>query len=278
MNTETYRDLANHYYRKILGINLNDLLRYAVGTLLILVIGFFLFRACSSTVVERDDYKIGRDPSWLPLQLFDKERNMSAFTSDLLFEIARRQKIHLELFDSNSDELIPELHDGFYDGILSSITPTSINRSLYEFSDPIFKLGPVLIVKNNSSITSLKDLNYKIIGIRAGSPATPELQTFSDITVQTYQNILPALFDLEKGTLDAVLMEALPAHVYLTGLFVSKFKIVTEPLTNLAIHLVARRDKHDSKLIERFNDGLKSMQDDGSYEALLKKWSLPLRE
>jgi ABC-type amino acid transport substrate-binding protein len=170
------------------------------------------------------------------------------------------------------------LNDGFYDGILSSITPTPINRSLYEFSDPIFKLGPVIIVKKNSTIKNLNDLNYKNVGIRTGSPATPELQTLSNVTIQSYQNILTALFDLDKGTLDAILMETLPAHVHLSGLFVGKFKIVTEPLTNLAIRLIAKRDKHDDKLIERFNEGLKSMQADGSYQALLKKWSLPLRE
>ena len=272
MNIESYIVFANYYYRKAIRIYF----RYVAGVLLLLMIGFGIFRACSSTTEEDNGlYHIARDPNWNPLQLFDKEKNMSAFTNELLFEIARREKIHLELLRATSDDLLDGLKDGNYDGILSSIRPGAINRDLYEFSDPIYLLGPVLIVRSSSNIASLSDLQYKVLGVRQVS-SNPELQTFADISIRNYENVLSALMDLDRGLIDAVLMESLPAYQYLLGIFNGKLKIVSKPMTDLGIRLVARHDgKSETRLIHRFNEGLKAVKADGTYDALLTKWGLP---
>lgn len=268
MNVEIYFDYVNYYYRKMIAINW----RYVAIVILALLALFGIFRACSSTLLIGEHYRIGYDTSWYPLQLMERERGMSAFMSELFSEIAKGKKMRLELVQSNQDFLVLNLNNKEFDGILSAMTPTPSNRYMYDFSDPIYLLGPIVVVKSSSNIKTLKDLQYKNVGIKTISPAIQELKTYAEITTYAYDNMLTALSDLEKGNVDAVLIDPLQAQVYLSG-FANRLKVVAGPLSTLAIRLVVRKD--EKEFLKRFNEGLKEMKENGDYKALLKRWNLP---
>lgn len=237
--------------------------------ILLLSVIFISFFSCSKES-KKNIYKIGRDVNWSSVNLQGREKNMSAFVEELLQEVSLREQIKIQLYSIKGDGLIHAL-DRQYDGVLSSLTPS--NLSDYLFSDPFYLLGPVLLTRESTKISSLKDIEGMIVGIPG------ELSTvftgdilFPSVHFVTYENVNRALSNLLSNSLDGVILNSIPAYAYVTGYYAGKVKVVTPPLTDLGLRLVAT--KHSPELIKYFNKALKDMMEDGTYERLLKRWDL----
>lgn len=246
-----------------------------IGIILGLLILFGVRSCVYSEPHEKTYYRVARDSTWYPTELYGKEKNMIAFSNDLITEIAQREKIRIELLIKPSGTLLHGLDYNEYDGILSSLAPNVNTRDFYEFSDPFYLLGPVLVVPAKSTIKSLKDLEGETIGVLSASPTIYSVQHYANIELRSYDNVLHAFNDLENNVIDGVLIDALLAYTYtISGLYSGKLIVATAPLTEDGLRLVAHHDKSGEKLIKSFNAGLKSTMADGTYDALLRKWEL----
>lgn len=246
-----------------------------IALILIILIFFGLFRSCSTSEKKgKSTYHIARDLNWAPLSLMGKERNMRAFSDELLFAIANKAHLRISLLAVNYGYLLEGLDAGKYDGILSVLTPNVVNQTHYLFSDPFYLLGPVLVVQENSPINSLDQMEGKIVGIKNGSSSVYNVEHFPSILILTYDNMILALEDLVNNKVDGVIMDAWPAHVNVQGNYKGKLKIVTPPFTKEGLRLVTLREPEYAHLVESFNEGLEELKKDGVYDELLKSWDL----
>lgn len=245
-----------------------------IGMILVLIL-FGIIRACTTSAgITKPTYRIARDSTWYPLDLSDKGRSMVGFSNDLIMEIATRQKFNVEFFFDTYEHLMPGLDLNQYDGILSSLTPTSTIKESYDFSEPFYLLGPVLVTQNTANYTSLEQMSGKIIGIPSGSSMIFDIETFPAILIRSYDNPITALSDLNNHLIDGAILNMVYAYTYATGIFKGKLKIVTEPMTDYGLRMVTRHDPSSDHLIQMFNDGLQSLEKDGTYSHLLQKWGL----
>lgn len=219
-------------------------------------------------------YRIARDIDIQTYQYLDKEKNILGFTDELLVAIAKDNEIEIQFFNALSTNLYEGLNLGFYDAIVSNTRPTSILRENFVFSDPFFLLGPVLIVPANSSVTSLQQMEGKVVGIESGASVVFDIETYPSIVIVPYENVFGALDTLTAGKIDGVIMGALSAHIYIPNLYPSKLKIATKPLTKEGIRLVAKKGAEGEEFIEVFNKGLSQYQENGQYEKLITHWGL----
>jgi len=250
-----------------------------ISVSLILVCVFFLvwggFRACSAPRGPDPDqlYRIGRDPTWYPLNLMGKEKNVLAFSNDLLLTIAKRQKIRLELVGVNSSVLFEGLDRDEFQGVISSMMPNVLNNRRYDFSEPFFLVGPVLIVREDSNIKSLEEMKDRIIGIKSDVPVSLSISKYP-VYYKSYSSMTDAFNDLIQKRIDGMLMPILQADTYINTFHHNEFKVVTPPLTDEGLRLITRKNPIAEYLLDQFNEGLHQMYKDGAYAALLKKWDL----
>ena len=113
--------------------------------ILIIFVGLLLFAACTEFPGKKI-YRIARDPSWYPLNLLGKERQLLAFSDELFLAIARDQGINIVLLKTSSVSLFPGLFQHHYDAVISTMPPTSFNRRRFNISNPYYLVGPVLVV------------------------------------------------------------------------------------------------------------------------------------
>ena len=203
-----------------------------------------------------------------------KDMNMTAFTTDLLTAIAKETKFNFQIIPGSTENLLNDLDDGDYDAVLSVLSPTPYNQEKYSFSNPFYLTGPVVIVPKSSPVHSLSDLQGLDVAIRAGSSTAYTLQKIPSVSLITYDNINVALDDLDRGKIDAVIMDSIPAYSLIQWLYSGKEKIVTAPLTNSGLRLIAKHDSSSEELIKRFNEGLEIVKKNGTYHSLLNKWDL----
>lgn len=246
---------------------------YGCLFLILLCVGF-VFRSCSSNQDKGKIYTIARDPNWYPSNLMGKEKNMTAFSDDLLMSVGRAEDFRFHINNSSSDSLISGLLSDEYDGVLTQLLSTGKMRETLLFSDPYVLLGPVLVTMIDSQIDSIEEMSGKTIGIESGSSTLFDTKKYPSIIIATYDNIFKALGALNNDKIDGVLIDAIPAHIYIKTFYPTRLRVATKPLTNDGLRLIAIKNSHNEKLIEAFNKSLKTFQENGDYEEMIKKWGL----
>ena len=234
-----------------------------------------LIRACSitSATIPTTLYRIGYDESWYPLSLYGKERNMAGFVTDLLGEISRDTKLRMVLYPMTGSSMYPELDNGNIEGILSFVQPTVSMQDRYLFSDPIYLIGPVLIVSSSNKANSMKSMEGKIVGVKRGSTLIFD-EPYPPMQIVPYDNMSTAFSDLVANRIDGIVINALEAFLQLQGLYAKELRVATPPLTKEGLRLIVRKEGEGTQFIELFNEGLKQSRDDGQYNAIRDKWTL----
>jgi polar amino acid transport system substrate-binding protein len=221
-----------------------------------------------------DVYKIGMDSTWYPLALYGKEHCTTAFTTDLLFAIARNQSIKMDIVRTGHKRLLEMLDDEQVDGVLTSLLPDRATEDKYYFSDPYYRFGAVLVVRKESDIHSILELPKKRVGVKRSSPVLYRVQIDPTASIIPYENQMKMFQDLSEKNVDAILLDQLLLYVYFGSLYKDQFKVVTLPLTNDGLRLVTLKERYTKELIDLFNAGLKNLQEDDIYNELLDKWEL----
>jgi polar amino acid transport system substrate-binding protein len=219
------------------------------------------------------EFKVGVDPTWAPLQFSDRQDNITAFSTELLTEIGKIQKIPFVRVTKNWDDLLQGLKQQEYEAILSSMPPYLFNQKLFNFSEVYLALGPVLVVGIDSPIDSIDHLQGKEIAVISGSSTDLLLQKAPGVLIRYYPSDPLALNDIINGTIEGALIDILTATAYCSDLYQNELKIVTPPLTDEGLRLITLYGKAGN-LVKKFNSGLDRLKKDGSYNKLLDKWGL----
>jgi glutamine transport system permease protein len=217
-------------------------------------------------------YTIGIDTTWHPLHLHGAEHNMSAFASELIFNIAQDQGIKIGLIRSGHKCVYDMLDDGKVDGVLAPV-PKNTNQDYY-YSEPVYRYGAVIIVKKGSDIKSLSDLEKRRVAVKRGSPILYRLALDPKVIVLLYDNPIIALENVSKGEYDAVVMDQLLTFLYYGGTYKEGLRTAGPPLTTEALRLVTLKRANQEELVEKFNAGLKHLKEEGTYRQMLEDWGL----
>ncbi len=238
------------------------------------IILLLIWKSCFSSHNLKATYIIGEDPLWSNINLMGMNRAVTAFSKDLLHEIAIIEKTEMNLDSVNGNNLLQELDSDAFSGMLTSLIPSPVNQMKYVFSDNFLPTGLVLVTSTNTHVKGWNEFAKKIIAIPSHVPTGLDLSKLSDMQFQPYENILNALADLDSGKIDGAIFPLFPAYVYTKTFYEGKLQIATSPLTPEGLKLVAKNNPHGKKLIELFNSGLKEIKQNGIFDSLLVDWGL----
>lgn len=199
---------------------------------------------------------------------------MVGFTNELMRLAAKSEKFGYQILESGPLSLVERLNRGDFDGIFSTMSPNSINRNRYAFSEPIYLAGPVVIVPQDSPINSLQDLQGKIVGVPSGEMGVYMIENLPLFLIIPYGTLSQALDAMTVGNNDAVIANILDATSFVRGVMRGTIKIVTPPLNDYGIRLVTKKGSAETAFLSHFDNSLKTLYETGVYDRLLDKWSL----
>lgn len=249
-------------------------------TAVILLLAVYFLRSCVRNDIQKKNiYLIGRNSNWYPLQLYGKEKNLQAFTNDLLTVVSKEAGVHFHIAESSASTLLGHLNDEVYDIIITSIRPNALTRKNHLFSELIYETGPVLIVREDSPFHSLLELKGLTIGAVEGTSLIFNAVRASganlyELTFITYPNINQALDVLLRNYIDGVIADTLPAYALTEGFYKGRIKVITAPLNDEGLRLMTLKNPSSQALIEEFDILIDKLKHDGTYDALLEKWNL----
>lgn len=239
-----------------------------IGQLSALICGI-----CGCSGPQSTIFKIAVDPTWYSLDLIGRQKNVLAFSIELLQEIAKQEHLNLSLVRMGSDNLLWGLKEKRYHAVLSTLTPYVFYQRKYSFSKPYLMTGPALVLPSKEKKFSLSEMQGKEIGIIKGSEAALLLQMYPGVLIRYYDLAPEALNALAQGHVDAVVLDVLLARSYVQDLFQGVLKIEGPLLNDQGLRLVTLYNEH-TFLRRRFDKALKILKTNGKYDKLLSKWGL----
>jgi polar amino acid transport system substrate-binding protein len=218
--------------------------------------------------------------AYTPLNFADPKTGQGiGWEYDAFNEIARRLNLKVEWTLSSWDTMIQGVQQGLYDVGMDGISITDERKKQVDFSDPYMLSQQFMLVRaNESRFTDAKSLGAGdkfLIGAQSG---TTNFYTALDVTGTDDKNPSPRikLFDtfgatvaaLKAGDVDAVFMDNASAAGYM-GASPNSFKIAGDPVGHDEFGFIF---KTGSDLVQPVNAAIKAMKDDGTLDALNKKW------
>lgn len=189
------------------------------------------FTSANSTDVSLQKIKdkktliLGLDDSFPPMGYQDEKGNIIGYDIDLAKEVCSRIGVELKLQPIKWEEKEMELNKGNIDCIWNGMTITDERKDAMNMSEPYMENRQVVVSLKNSKISKLTDLANKSVVLQKGSTAVDALDSRTDIKdiikdktpVEVDNNVL-AMYELRRGSSDAVVMDEVVARYYISHL------------------------------------------------------------
>lgn len=188
--------------------------------------------------------------------------------------VAEKLGLELQIDDMEFTSALLAVQNNSADMIFGALSYREDRDEVMDFTDPYATGVQVVIVPEDSDITSLDDLNGKLIGTQAGTTgytyasASPEENGFGEENVRAYDNGATAVQALLGGQIDAVIIDDGPARQYVAandGLTILDTPWVEEDYC-------AAVDEGNSALLYAINTALNELIDDGTVQSIQDKY------
>lgn len=228
--------------------------------------------AVVSTVVD-GELIWGTNASFPPYESIDNNE-VVGIDADIAAELGARLGLEASVENMEFDAIIPAVTSGKVDIGIAGMTVNEERLVNVSFSTPYVEAGQVIIVPEGSDITSVDDLNGKIIGVQRGTTGDDyvsdtengvepgEVQRFSS-AVETGQALL-------TNKVEAVVLDNQPAKSIVNAN--EGLEILPEPLTSEQYAICVSKD--NEALLDAINAALADMEADGTLQAILDAYLL----
>lgn len=221
---------------------------------------------------------VGTDATYPPMESVDAQSNqIVGFDVDVMNELGKLANFTPEFQNTGFDTIFAALQSKQFDAVMSSVTITDERKKIVAFSEPYITVGQVIVVQNdNTTITGPEQLASAQVGVQTGTTgeeAALSVGKVPDSNVRRYQTIDLAFADLANGTIDAVVVDSVPAADYSRQpQYEGKVKIVGEPFTTEDYGIAVQQG--DTELLNAINAGIAQLKGNGTIDQLKQKYNI----
>ena len=224
----------------------------------------FSLVACTS---KKDELVMATNAEFPPYEFHEGDK-IVGIDVEICQAIADEMGRELVIEDMAFDSVITSVYTGKADLGAAGLTVTEDRLKNINFSTPYATAAQVIIVLDDSEISSPDDLIGKTIGVQLGTTGDIYAEDIEDATLERYNKGFEAVQALLQGKIDAVIIDNEPAKVYVSqneGL-----KIVDEAFTyeEYAIAIA----KNNTELLDEVNSAIAKLKESGKLDEIVNKY------
>lgn len=244
-----------------------------IGVIIASFTAFLLVK--KSQVKEKTSVVLGFDPNVPPMGFTDQNGNYVGFDLDLAKEVFESQNMSVTFQPIDWDSKEMELNSGNIDLIWNGLSYTPEREQNMLLTKAYMKNRQVVIVKNDSDISKLNDLQNKNVCVQKGSTGA---EAFYDngISKKCKQiidlpDMVSCLNEVKVGTSDATVVDESVARYYLSqNSLQDKFKILDEEISTEDYVISVKKGNNGLK--NKIEDGLSKIIESGKAKEISEKW------
>ena len=230
------------------------------------------FAACAES---KETLTMATNASFPPYEYVEGDQ-VVGIDPEIAAAVCEKMGYDLEIVDTEFDSLISGVASGKYDFVMAGMTVTEERKQMVSFSDSYATGVQVVIVKDDSPITSVDDLfadgASTVVGTQAGTTgfiyATSDIEDAGLGTVKSFGKTTDAVEALKNGQVDCVILDNEPAKALVAaneGLHILDTEYAVE---DYAIAIA----KENTDLLEKVNKALSELTADGTLQSIVDKY------
>lgn len=226
------------------------------------------------------ELRFGVEASYRPFEYKLADGTLAGFDIDIGNAVCAKLHVKCVWIENAFDGLIPALQARKFDAINSDMTITAQRRRAIDFTDPIYAIPHRLIAPRKSPLQpTWESLQGKRIGLQQGTIQEAYAKKYWEhkgVTIVPYQTQDQVYADLKAGRLDAAFQDSEAAQIgFLTKPEGQGFAFAGAPVQDtevLGTGVGFGLRKSDQQLKKVLNDVLQQLKNDGTLDALAKKY------
>ena len=226
------------------------------------------------TTVNAGKLTMSTNAAFPPYEMTADDGSFEGIDIEVAQAIADKLGLKLQVDDMDFDAALLAAQTGKSDMIMAGVTVTEDRLTVMDFSDTYASGIQVVIVPEDSDITSIDDLVGKAIGVQRGTTGdlycsdTVENGGFGAENVTPYPDGLTAVQALMNGQVDCVVIDNAPAQEFVAanpGLKILDTEYANE---DYAIGVA----KGNTALLDAINGALAELKADGTLQSIVDKY------
>ena len=232
--------------------------------ILLLIIGILLITGCSK---NENELVMVTEAGFKPYEYYEGGKIVGV-DIDIANEIARELGKTLVVKDVAFDSIINEVKSGKASFGAAGISYNEERAKEVDFSINYSVSRQVVVVRKDSSINDVTDINNKKIAVQLGSIGDTFITSnYKRVTIVRQKKYLAAVEDLKASKVDAIVMDELPAkEIVKTN---EGLRILEEELTSDSYGMIVK--KGNTELLEVINRVLNRLKEEGKIDEYVIK-------
>lgn len=255
-------------------------MKFRISIIFLIIIGI-LFIGC-----QKDDLVMGTSANFAPFEYRDGGE-FRGIDIEIAQRIAKDLDKKLIIKDMEFDSVVQSIASNSVDIGITGLTINDTRKQVINFSDPYFSASQMIIIKEDDArfenlktkddvIKVINNLNNLKIGVQAGTTgefyskgdADWGFSGFLNAETLSFTNGAMAITAMLNNQIDIVIIDEMPARVLVQTN--KGAKLIDISLTDEKYAIGVRKDKKD--LLDKINEILKQMQEDGSMQQIINKY------
>lgn len=238
---------------------------------LALIAALVMILSCTAAMAD-DIVYVATNPEYPPFEsVADDGETIVGYEVDLLNAIVEKAGFEYQFESMQFASVVSSVQANPNTIGLSGISITPARQLEVNFSSPYINAGVAVIVKADSGIATMDDLNGKVIGAQLGTTSDMKAEEIVGAdNVARYNTFLEAVMDLQGNKIDAVFVDRpvgieILANLNDPSLIMLDIEIVSD-YYGIAVN------KNNTELLQKINDAIAALQQEGFFDELDMKY------
>ena len=229
----------------------------------------FLMFLCTGCSNREEKLIMVTEASFAPYEYYS-DGKIVGVDVDIASEIAKEMGKKLVVKDVAFDSIIHEVKSGKADIGVAGISYSEERAKQVDFSVNYTTSKQVVIVRKNSKINDVSEINNKRIAVQLGSVADLYVsEEYDNKNIIRQKKYLAAIQDLKDNKVDCVVMDELPAKQIVSEN--NDIRILDEALAEDNYGIIV--DKGNSELLEVINRVINRLKEEGKIDEYVLRHS-----
>lgn len=226
-----------------------------------------------NTAADADKtYIIYSDNAFAPFEYLDTDTNeYVGVDMEIMAAIAEDQGIKYEMHNEGFDASMGAVQSGQADAMIAGMTITDERKETFDFSEPYFEDGQVVVAKAG---TTFDDLNGKTVAAKTSTIGGEYAESIKDeygFTINYYEGS-DNMYQAVLTGADVACVEDFSVIGYAIKTGEVDLEIISDGPANVKGYGFAVQKGQNAELLEKFNAGLANIKANGKYDEILAKY------
>ena len=227
-------------------------------------------------IMQRGTIKVGINTDAKPFGFYDKNWEIKGYDADLARYIAQyilKSPNAVEFYPVTPANRMLKVSTGEVDMVIATVTITPQREEIIDFSIPYDYAGQALLVRADSSISSIADLAGKNVGVVYGTTAEKNMLALApNSTIIGFRNYHVAYEALKNRKIDALTSDD---TILSTFAFEDKsVKLLPKRYSREPYGIALRQGECSRRLRENIDYAITDMKSKNIMKKLRRKWGL----